>query len=283
MKTVRTFQKMKQNGEPIVMLTAYDYPSAKVLEASGVDMILVGDSLGMVVLGYDSTVPVTVEDMVHHGRAVRRGAPDTFVVLDMPFMSYHVSVEKALENVDKIFRGTSANAVKLEGAEPLTLEVIKRFTAAGVPTFAHLGLTPQSIGTLGGYFIQGKGKEEALKLIEDSIAVEQAGAAFLLLECVPQHLGKIIKEKLSIPVIGIGGGQYTDGQLLIYHDLVGYGDVKVPSFAKQYVNIQESLTEAVGNYVSEVKNEQFPTSEYSFHTQDTEDLAAELEDAVKIS
>lgn len=261
-KTKIDFLNMKKTNEPIVMLTAYDYPSAKLAEAVGVDMILVGDSLGMVVLGYDSTIPVTVDDMIHHTKAVRRGAPNTFIVTDMPFMSYY-SREEALKNAKAIMQQSGANAVKVEGAGSV-LEVIAALTESGVPVVAHLGLTPQSVGVLGGYKVQGKDAESARRLMQDAKACEQAGAIALVLECVPKQLGEAITKELSIPTIGIGAGVGTDGQVLVYHDVLGYGVERVPKFVKQYANVQTTMQQALAEYVAEVKTRQFPTDQQSF-------------------
>ncbi|WP_059170937.1 3-methyl-2-oxobutanoate hydroxymethyltransferase [Bacillus sp. FJAT-27445] len=272
MKQTTDFLKMKEAGEKIAMLTAYDYPSAKTAEQAGVDMILVGDSLGMVVLGYETTVPVTVNDMVHHAKAVRRGAPDTFVVVDMPFMSYHVSTGETLVNAARIIQETGAHAVKLEGADEV-LGKIKALTTAGVPVVAHLGLTPQSVGVLGGYKVQGKDAEAAIKLIEDARLCEEAGAFAVVLECVPKQLAAQVSRKLSIPVIGIGAGSGVDGQVLVYHDLVGYGSGKVPKFVKQYGQVSVNITEMIGQYISEVKTGIFPEKIHSF-TMKEEELQA---------
>lgn len=270
MKNVRTFKQMKQKNEPIVMLTAYDYPSAKLAEEAGIDMILVGDSLGMVVLGYDSTTPVTVDDMIHHGKATRRGAKDTFVVVDMPFMSYHISVEETVKTAQKMMQETSANALKLEGADKIVIEGIERLTDAGVAVVAHLGLTPQSVGVIGGYLVQGKGQDEAKQMIDDAINCQNAGACALVLECVPKHLAKQITEILEIPVIGIGAGNETDGQVLVYHDVLGYGSVRVPSFVKKYADVQSLIKDSLEDYTNEVRNKQFPTDEQSFFSKETE-------------
>ncbi len=244
------------------MLTAYDYPSAKLAEAAGVDMILVGDSLGMVVLGYDSTIPVTVEDMIHHTKAVRRGAPNTFIVTDMPFMSYS-TVNDALQHAKAIMQQSGANAVKVEGAGSV-LQVISALTEMGVPVVAHLGLTPQSVGVLGGYKVQGKDAESAKRLLEEAKACEQAGAIALVLECVPKQLGEAITKQLTIPTIGIGAGVGTDGQVLVYHDVLGYGVDRVPKFVKQYANVQQTMQQALAEYVADVKTRQFPSDEQSF-------------------
>ncbi|MBA2875061.1 3-methyl-2-oxobutanoate hydroxymethyltransferase [Thermaerobacillus caldiproteolyticus] len=272
MKTKTDFLKMKQNNEPIVMLTAYDFPSAKLAEAAQVDMILVGDSLGMVVLGYDSTIPVTVEDMIHHTKAVRRGAPNTFIVTDMPFMSYHLSMEDALRNAQRIMQQSGANAVKVEGADQV-VDVIRALTQAGVPVVAHLGLTPQSVGVLGGYKVQGKDADSARKLMNDAKLCEQAGAIALVLECVPKQIAAEITKQLSIPIIGIGAGDEVDGQVLVYHDVLGYGVERIPKFAKMYVNVQDIITEALANYVADVKLRQFPEASHMFTMKEEEWIA----------
>ncbi|RDU36369.1 3-methyl-2-oxobutanoate hydroxymethyltransferase [Neobacillus piezotolerans] len=272
MKQTTDFLKMKEAGEKIAMVTAYDYPSAKTAEQAGIDMILVGDSLGMVVLGYETTVPVTINDMVHHSKAVRRGATDTFIVVDMPFMSYHVSTGDTLVNAARIIQETGAHAVKLEGADEV-LGKIKALTTAGVPVMAHLGLTPQSVGVLGGYKVQGKDAEAAMKLIEDARLCEEAGAFALVLECVPKQLAAEVSSKITIPVIGIGAGSGVDGQVLVYHDLVGYGSGRVPKFVKQYGQASANITEMLGQYISEVKTGQFPETIHTF-TMKEEELQA---------
>ncbi|AMX83123.1 3-methyl-2-oxobutanoate hydroxymethyltransferase [Geobacillus subterraneus] len=272
MKTKADFFRMKQADEPIVMVTAYDFPSAKLAEQAGVDMILVGDSLGMVVLGYDSTIPVTVDDMIHHTKAVRRGAPNTFIVTDMPFMSYHASKEEALQNARRIMQQSGANAVKVEGADDV-VKVIAALTKAGVPVVAHLGLTPQSVGVLGGYKVQGKDAESAKKLLDDAKQCEQAGAMALVLECVPKQLGAAVAQALTIPVIGIGAGAEVDGQVLVYHDLLGYGVSRVPKFVKQYAAVQETIVEALANYVADVRLRQFPEPAYTFTMKEEEWVA----------
>ncbi|MFJ7678160.1 3-methyl-2-oxobutanoate hydroxymethyltransferase [Peribacillus sp. NPDC097198] len=257
------FLKMKQKGEKIVMLTAYDYPSAKLAEQSGVDMILVGDSLGMVVLGYDSTIPVTVEDMIHHTKAVKRGATDTFVVTDMPFMSYHLSLDETLKNAARIMQEGHADAVKVEGADDV-VEKISALTKAGIPVVAHLGLTPQSVGVLGGYKVQGKDAEAAQKLMEDARKCEAAGALAIVFECVPYQVGECITKDLTIPTIGIGAGAETDGQVLVFHDLITYGVERVAKFVKVYGNANELIGNSIESYVKEVKSSDFPTRDYSF-------------------
>ncbi|EEL71632.1 MULTISPECIES: 3-methyl-2-oxobutanoate hydroxymethyltransferase [Bacillus] len=272
MKTKTDFLKMKEQGEPITMLTAYDYPSAKLAEEAKVDMILVGDSLGMVVLGYDSTVPVTVEDMIHHTKAVRRGAKETFIVTDMPFMSYHVSLQDTMVNARRIVQESGAHALKVEGAGEV-ISTIHYLTNAGIPVVAHLGLTPQSVGVLGGYKVQGKDAESAKKLIEDAKKCEEAGAIALVLECVPMQLAELISEQLTIPTIGIGAGQKVDGQVLVYHDLISYGVNRVPKFVKQYTSVQEEIVRGISQYVTEVKTGQFPEEKHSFTMKEEECLA----------
>ncbi len=264
MKSSASFKKMKQEQEKIAMLTAYDYPSAKLMEGMGIDLILVGDSVGMVALGYDSTLPVTLDDMILHSKAVRRGAPNTFIITDLPFMTYHASVSETLGNARRVIQEGHVNALKLEGSG-IVLEMISALTAAGVPVVGHLGLTPQSVGVLGGYKVQGKGLEEAKILLEDAKAVEKAGAFMLVLECVPQQLAVEITKELSIPVIGIGAGKGTDGQVLVYHDVLGYGTERVAKFVKQYTNISEPIQGAIKGYINDVKSRVFPDEEHAYN------------------
>lgn len=245
------------------MITAYDAPSAQLVEQAGVDLILVGDSVGMVVLGYDSTIPVTVDDIILHTKAVKRGAKSTFIVADMPFLSHHTSLENTFSNARKIMQEAGADALKLEGAGTV-IETIAALTSAGIPIVGHLGLTPQSVGVLGGYRVQGKEPESAQQLLEDAKAIEAAGAFALVVECVPKQLGKLLAEQLNIPVIGIGAGAGTDGQVLVYHDLIGYGNGHVPKFVKAYAQISETIETAVADYVKEVKEQQFPEESHSF-------------------
>ncbi|WP_045517305.1 3-methyl-2-oxobutanoate hydroxymethyltransferase [Neobacillus niacini] len=269
MKQSTDFLKMKENKEKIVMLTAYDYPSAKQAEQAGVDLILVGDSLGMVVLGYDSTVPVTMEDMIHHTKAVKRGAKDTFIVVDMPFLTYHLSIKDTLVNAGRLIQETGANAVKLEGADEV-LEKISALTKAGIPVCSHLGLTPQSVGVLGGYKVQGKDAKGAMKLLEDAKKCEEAGAFSIVLECVPKQLADEVSKNVSIPIIGIGAGVDVDGQVLVYHDILGYGVERVPKFVKQYYSLNPFIIESIQAYVKEVKAEQFPQDKHSFTMKERE-------------
>jgi 3-methyl-2-oxobutanoate hydroxymethyltransferase len=269
MKQTIDFLKMKRENEKLTMLTAYDYPSAKLAEEAGIDLLLVGDSLGMVVLGYDSTIPVTVEDMIHHTKAVRRGAPRTFIVTDMPFMTYHLSREETLRTAAQILQDSGANAVKVEGAG-VVIERIKAMTEAGIPVMAHLGLTPQSVGVLGGYKVQGKTAHTAQMLIQDAKKCEEAGAFSIVLECVPRQLAKEVTEAVGIPVIGIGAGSSTDGQVLVFHDLITYGVGRVPKFVKQYSNVSETINASIVNYIEDVKGGLFPEEQHSFTMKEEE-------------
>lgn len=269
MKSTSDFQKMKENKEPIVMITAYDYPSAKICEKAGVDMILVGDSLGNVVLGYDSTINVTLEDMLVHTKAVKRGAKDTFIVTDMPFMTYHSSFSETIENAKQLVQLGGAHALKLEGSGEV-IEHIEKLTQAGVPVVGHLGLTPQSVGVLGGYKVQGKDAKTARKLIEDAKQIEEAGAFALVLELVPEQVAALVTEELTIPTIGIGAGAQTDGQVLVYHDLIGYGEYRVPKFVKQYCKISETIEEAVTHYTNDVRTKTFPSEAHTFSIKSEE-------------
>lgn len=268
MKQTTDFYQMKERNEKITMITAYDYPSAKLAEQAGIDMILVGDSLGMVMLGYDSTIQVTLDDMIHHTKAVKRGAIDTFIVADLPFATYHSSREETVRNAAKLMQEGGAHAVKLEGAEDIILEHIEALKVAGIPVVAHIGLTPQSVAVLGGYKVQGKSVEAAQKLIEEAKKCEKAGAFAIVLECVPRQLAEEITKQLTIPVIGIGAGPNCDGQVLVYHDLLGYGVERLPKFVKQYVNIQEDIVSGIQAYINEVKTGVFPDEKTSYTMKD---------------
>lgn len=269
MKQTADFMNMKRNKEKIVMLTAYDYPSAKLAEAGEVDVILVGDSLGMVVLGYDSTIPVTLEDMIHHTKAVKQGAKNTFIVVDMPFLSYHLSESETLKNAGRLLQEAGAHAVKMEGADEV-IGKIAALTRAGIPACAHLGLTPQSVGVLGGYKVQGKNAAAAKKLFEDAKKCEAAGAFAIVLECVPKQLASEISKALTIPVIGIGAGADVDGQVLVFHDILGYGVERVPKFVKQYHSLNPFIIESIQSYGSEVKNGIFPENQHTFTMNEQE-------------
>ncbi len=262
-QTVTTIQKMKENNQKISMLTAYDYTTAKLIDEAGVNMILVGDSLGMTMLGYENTLEVTMEDMIHHGRAVSRGVKETMVVVDMPFMSYQTSVYDAVVNAGRLVKEGGAHAVKLEGGERVCPQ-IKAITEASIPVCAHLGLTPQSVNEFGGFKVQGKSLDAAKTLMEDAKKVEEAGAFAIVLECVPDKLAKKITESVSIPTIGIGAGPDCDGQVLVYQDMLGmYGDMQ-PKFVKQFDQVGEAMKQAFSNYCKEVSDGTFPATEHCF-------------------
>jgi 3-methyl-2-oxobutanoate hydroxymethyltransferase len=265
-KTVAGIMAMKKAGKKITMLTAYDAAMAAMLTAEDVDMLLVGDSLGMVVLGYDSTVPVTMDEMIHHASAVRRGAPAAFVVGDMPFGSYQSSKRDAILNAGRFLKEAGCDAIKLEGGQ----EVCGTVTAlirAGISVIGHIGLTPQTATQLGGYKVQGRDIESAQKMVEDARALEKAGAFALVLECIPDELGRIISEEITIPTIGIGAGRYCDGQVLVTHDLLGMFDKFIPSFVKSYCKLAPAINEAVNEYNEEVRNGTYPDKEHSFSSE----------------
>lgn len=265
-KTIHDFKTMASQNEKIAMLTAYDYPSASILEKAEIDIILVGDSLGMVVLGYDSTVPVTIEEMLHHTKAVRRGAPNTFIAVDLPFLSY-ATPEDALKNAGKLIKEGNADAVKLEGGEDYA-DTVGLLTRAGIPVVGHIGLTPQTASQLGGYKVQGKDLESALKLNEDALSLEKAGIIMLVLEAIPKQLAQKITMELSVPTIGIGAGGMCNGQVLVLHDLMGLFDKFVPKFVKQYESLGSLALEAVKRYSKDVKESAFPTDKHSFFLSD---------------
>ena len=265
--TVTTFQSMKENQEKITMLTAYDYSTAKLVDAAGINSILVGDSLGNVILGYEDTLSVTVEDMIHHCAAVARGAKNALIVCDMPFMSYQASTYDAITNAGRLMKEGRANAVKLEGGREVCPQ-IKAIVDAGIPVCAHLGLTPQSINALGGYKVQGKTEAAAKQLLEDAKAVEAAGAFAVVLECVPAGLAKVVTEALSIPTIGIGAGNVCDGQVLVYADMLGMFSDFTPKFVKRFANIGTTITQAFMTFDQEVKQGSFPAKEHEYQMAD---------------
>jgi len=267
MQSTTEFVQFKREQRKIVMVTAYDCPGARYAAAAGADTILVGDSLGMVVLGYDSTVPVTVEDMVHHAKAVRRGAPATCIVLDMPFGSYHASLESTTRCAVDMLQRSGADALKVEGAGEV-IEVIRRLTQVGIPVVAHLGLTPQSAAVLGGYKVQGRDAEAAQQMLRDALACQAAGACALVLECVPQQLAARITQQLDIPTIGIGAGPDTDGQVLVFHDLLGYGSHRVPKFVQQFAQVGAQVQQGLADYAQAVRGGSFPAAEHSFNLGD---------------
>ncbi|NBI30505.1 3-methyl-2-oxobutanoate hydroxymethyltransferase [Chengkuizengella marina] len=257
-------KKMKNEKEPIAMVTAYDYPSAKLAEEAQADIIFVGDSLGMVVLGYDSTIPVTMDDMIHHTKAVARGAKNSFVLTDMPFLSYHGSIDHTLRNAARIMQEGSPKAVKMEGGIEIS-ESMSSCVKAGIPVMGHIGLTPQAVNQLGGYRVQGRQPEQAKKLIEDAKALEQAGAFAVVLEMVPEELASYITETISIPTIGIGAGRGCDGQVLVFHDLLQYASPIQPKFVKAYKNVGLEIKNGIEQFVQETKNQTFPSESHVFH------------------
>ncbi|WP_031517117.1 3-methyl-2-oxobutanoate hydroxymethyltransferase [Desulfofalx alkaliphila] len=270
-KPLTTFDllKMKKENKPITMLTAYDYPTAQMVDSAGIDMILVGDSLGNVVLGYDTTVPVTIDDMVHHTKAVTRGAKRALVVADLPFLTYHLSREETLRSAGRLMQEGGAKAVKLEGGQELA-ETVEALVTAGIPVVGHMGLTPQSVHQMGGYRVQGKTAAAAHKLLEDAKALEKAGIFALVLECIPAELAKRITEALDIPTIGIGAGPHCSGQVLVIHDLLGINSQFKPKFVKRYANLHEDIVKALESYRDEVEKGLFPGPEHTFSMPDEE-------------
>jgi 3-methyl-2-oxobutanoate hydroxymethyltransferase len=260
MKNVRTFKKMKRDNTKIVMVTAYDYPSGKYVQEAEVDLILVGDSLGMVILGYEDTLKVTIADILHHTKAARRGADNTFIIADMPFMTFNLSLEETKKNAARLISEGGANAVKLEGGKPSRLKAIEAIVDCEIPVVAHLGLTPQSINAFGGYKVQGKKENEFNSILNQAKDIEKAGAFLLVLEGIPEELGKKISEELSIPTIGIGAGKYTDGQVLVYHDILGMADFK-PKFVKEYAQLDKVIPSKINEFAGDVKTGKFPTEE----------------------
>lgn len=261
--TVVTLQQQKQNKDKITMLTAYDYSMAKLIDEADINCILVGDSLGNVILGYEDTISVTMEDMIHHTAAVARGAKNAFIIADMPFMSYQTSVYDAVVNAGRLMKEGRANAVKIEGGAVVCPQM-KAIVEASIPVVAHLGLTPQSIHAFGGFKVQGKSEAAAKKLVEDAKAVERAGACMLVLECVPAELAKLVTQSISIPTIGIGAGNECDGQVLVYQDMLGMFSDFTPKFAKRFANVGEMMKEAFGTYIKEVKSREFPAKEHTY-------------------
>jgi len=261
--TTAVIRDMKRKGEKIAMLTAYDYPTALIVDEAGVDIILVGDSLGMVILGYDSTLPVTMDEMIHHTKAVSRAVKRAMVVGDMPFMSYQVSAEDALYNAARFLQEAGAQGVKMEGGREVA-EITRRITSAGIPVMAHLGLTPQSVHQFGGYKVQGKEDASAKRIIEDAKLLEEAGAFSLVLECVPATLAKAVTESLTIPTIGIGAGVDCDGQVLVLHDMLGMFEKFIPKFVKTYAKLNVQMKESIQQYIDDVKRSIFPEKKHSF-------------------
>ncbi len=267
--TTLTFRQKKERGEPITMLTAYDYPTAVAMDKAGVDAILVGDSLAMVVLGYENTLSVTMDEMLHHARAVSRGAKSSLLVGDMPFMSYQVSAEDALRNAGRFLQQAGMDAVKLEGGRERA-DAVRKIVSAGIPVMGHLGLTPQSFHQLGGFRAQGKTASAAKTLLEDARILEEAGAFSLVLESVPARLAEYISKQISIPTIGIGAGAGCDGQVLVTHDLLGLFDRFTPKFVKQYANFHAEMNKAFSEYIDDVETKRFPAVEHTVEMTDEE-------------
>jgi len=267
--TTLAFRQKKERREPITMLTAYDYPTAMAMDKAGVDAILVGDSLGMVVLGYENTLPVTMQEMLHHCRAVGRGAKTALLIGDMPFMSYQVSVEEATRNAGRFLQQGNMDAVKLEGGRERA-EAIRSITGAGIPVMGHLGLTPQSVNQLGGFRAQGKTASAAKRLVEDAIILEEAGCFSIVLESVPARLAELISERISIPTIGIGAGAGCDGQVLVTHDLLGLFDRFTPKFVKKYADFHSEMQRAFADYIEDVETKRFPAREHTVEMNDGE-------------
>ena len=261
--TIRDLSRMKRNGEKIPMITAYDYTSAQLVEQAGVPLILVGDSLGQVVLGYDSTVPVTMDEMVHHIKTVVRGTQRAHVVGDLPFLSYHADVPEAIRNAGRLLKEGGAQSVKLEGGRTQA-QTVTRIVESGIPVMGHIGLTPQAVNQLGGYRVQGRSLKDAVRLMEDARALEEAGAYAIVLECVPAQLAQMIAERVGVPTIGIGAGAGCDGQVQVFHDMMGLYQDFTPKHARQYAQLGQTVVEAIRSYVQDVENEQFPDDSESF-------------------
>ncbi|MCH5325153.1 MAG: 3-methyl-2-oxobutanoate hydroxymethyltransferase [Eubacterium sp.] len=268
--TISTLLEMKQRGEKISQLTCYDYTTARIIDAAGINTVLVGDSLGNTMQGYENTLPVTMEEMITYGRSAVRGCKDAFVIIDMPFMSYQVSAQQALTNAGRLIKETGGNAVKLEGGAAVT-EQIKAIVDAGIPVCAHIGMTPQSVNVFGGFKVQGKGEDNARRVLEDALAVQQAGAFMVVLECVPPKLAALITKKVDMITIGIGAGNGCDGQVLVYQDMLGMSGEFVPKFVKRFAEIGTAMSDAFKAYDAEVKAGTFPTEELSYAKSDCDD------------
>ena len=271
--TISDIKDMKARGEKIPMITAYDYTSARIVDESGIPMILVGDSLGQVMLGYDSTVPVTMDEMIHHTKAVARGTRNALIVGDMPFMSYQTGSTDALRNAARFLQEAGAQTVKLEGGVAMA-STVQRLVSSGIPVMGHIGLTPQSVNQLGGYKVQGKTLKTAVRVMEDARALETAGAFAIVLECVPESLSKLITNRLSIPTIGIGAGKECDGQVQVFHDMLGMINDFVPKHAKRYASLGDTIAGSLRQYASEVREQSFPSPDHSYHLK--EEVLAEL-------
>ena len=265
--TIRDLRRMKRNGDKIPMITAYDYTSAQLVEQAGIPLILVGDSLGQVVLGYDSTVPVTMDEMVHHIKTVVRGTQRAHVVGDLPFLSYHADLPEAIRNAGRLLKEGGAQSVKLEGGRTQAATV-SRIVESGIPVMGHIGLTPQAVNQLGGYRVQGRSLKDAVRLMEDARALEEAGAYAIVLECVPAQLARMITERVGVPTIGIGAGAGCDGQVQVFHDMMGLYQDFTPKHARQYAQLGQTIVEATRGYIQDVENERFPGDSESFKLSD---------------
>jgi 3-methyl-2-oxobutanoate hydroxymethyltransferase len=262
-------QEMKRAGEKITMLTAYDYPMALLEDRAGIDIVLVGDSVGMVVLGYENTIPVTMDEMIHHTKAVSRGARSALIIGDMPFMSYNSSEREAITNAGRFMKEGGADAVKLEGGASVA-DVVRAIVKAGIPVMGHIGLTPQTISMLGGFKVQGKDAKAARKIIDDAVILQEAGAFSVLLEVIPAPIARRITERLTVPTIGIGAGVHCDGQVLVVHDMLGLFDRFTPKFVKKYANLSDSILKAFESYREDVLKGVFPADQHSFHIDEKE-------------
>ncbi|MDD8015356.1 MAG: 3-methyl-2-oxobutanoate hydroxymethyltransferase [Acidobacteriota bacterium] len=272
--TAVSLSAKKRAGEKITVLTAYDYPTAKILDEAGVDIILVGDSLGMTVLGYENTIPVTMEDMAHHARAVARAAGRALIVCDMPYLSFHISEQESVRNAARLVKEAGVHAVKIEGATPRRAALVEALVEAEIPVMGHVGLTPQSINRFGRYRVLGGEAAEAKRIIEDALNLEKAGAFAVVLESVPLEVARMITERLAVPTIGIGAGPHCDGQVLVFHDLVGYTGGYMPKFVRKYADLHAVIGKAVGDYVEDVRRGAFPDDVHSYHLKP--EAAAEL-------
>jgi len=268
--TIPYLQAKKEKREKITAITAYDFPVAKIVDACGIDLILVGDSLGMVVLGYENTLPVTMEEMIHHTKSVVRAVKRALVVGDMPYFSFHLSEEESVTNASLFLKEAGTSAVKIEGASRKRLKLIEALVEAEIPVMGHVGLTPQSIRRFGQFKVHGKEIDEAKKIIQDALNLEKVGVFSVVLECIPMELSQIITEKLKIPTIGIGAGPFCDGQILVFHDLVGFTNGYLPKFVKKYADIHELISRAVEEYIHDVKENKFPDDSHSYHSRKAE-------------
>jgi len=270
--TIPFLQNKKKNKDKIVAITAYDFPVAKIMDECGIDLILVGDSLGMVVLGYENTIPVTMEEMIHHTKPVARASKNALVVGDMPYFSFHLSIEESVMNASRFLKEAGAKAVKIEGSSKKRLKLIETLVEAEIPVMGHVGLTPQSIHHFGRFKVKGREMDEAKKIITGAMNLEKAGVFSVVLECIPMELARIITEKLKVPTIGIGAGPYCDGQILVFHDLVGYSNGYLPKFVKKYADFHELISRSVKGYIDDVRGGKFPDDKYSYHLK-TEEIA----------